>query len=279
MRLIFVHGINQQGKSADEIRSEWLSALEDEFPTSGKFTTVSVVAPFYGDVLATLVDAPTAEQAVAQGIAEADDDERAFVAAGLEQIALDANLTRDQIAAVEQEQAVAQGLPHDRRFIAIIRLIERVSPFQGEVALRLLKQAYAYLKRQYVADAVDALVGPELTAGHGVVVAHSLGTVIAFKLLRQHAQQVPLFVTLGSPLAVVSVQSALKRPRLVPSGVRRWLNAFDVDDFVTLGRGLTTDTFASGIENRISVHKGDDAHAITEYLRDPMVRQAIAGAI
>jgi pimeloyl-ACP methyl ester carboxylesterase len=63
---------------------------------------------------------------------------------------------------------------------------------------------------------VDAKVRPALEAGPCIVVAHSLGTVVAFKLLRAHTQDVPLFVTLGSPLGLTSVQSALKRPRINP---------------------------------------------------------------
>ncbi|HEX3530950.1 MAG TPA: hypothetical protein VH988_28135 [Thermoanaerobaculia bacterium] len=276
MRLVFVHGINQQTKSEDVIRREWIGALEAGLGQAGRFDKVEVVTPFYGDALAALTDPTAHEDAIAQGIGEEDEDEREFVVSSLQQIALDAGLTDAQI---NKEQAVAQGLPHDRRFIAIIRLLESLSPFQGRIALRILKQAYAYLKRKHVSDVLDAIVEPVLADGACVVVAHSLGTVISFKLLRKTAQTVPLFVTLGSPLAVLSVQAALRKPRRVPLGVKHWFNALDVDDFITLGRGLTAETFAGGIENRTEVDNGDDAHSITAYLRDPVVRQMISTAV
>lgn len=276
MRLVLVHGINQQAKSEDIIRSEWLDSLETALGQAGRFANVEVVAPFYGDILAELTDATTPEQVIAQGIGEEDEEEREFVASSLQQIALYTGLTDAQI---NGEQAVAQGLPHDRRFIAIIRLLERLSPFQGRIALRVLKQAYAYLKRKYVTDAIDAIVEPALAAGPCVVVSHSLGTVISFRLLRKIEQVVPLFITLGSPLAVLSVQAALRKPRRIPTGVTRWFNALDVDDFITLGRGLTEETFAKGIENRTEVDNGEDAHSSLAYLRDPVVRQVISTAV
>ncbi len=92
-------------------------------------------------------------------------------------------------------------------------------------------------------------------------------------------QQVPLYVTLGSPLPLISVQSALGRPRRVPKGVDRWLNGVDRDNFVTLGKGLTAATFASGIDNKLDIDNGSDAHHIARYLSDPFICKAISDAL
>jgi hypothetical protein len=54
--------------------------------------------------------------------------------------------------------------------------------------------------------------------------------------------------------------------RRVPVGGTRWFNGLDPNDFVTLGRALTAETFAEGIENRTEIKNGEDAHAITAYL-------------
>jgi hypothetical protein len=61
--------------------------------------------------------------------------------------------------------------------------------------------------------------------------------------------------------------------------VQRWLNGVDVDDFVTLGKGLTAETFASGIENKLDIDNGSGAHDIVEYLRDPEIAQTISDAL
>lgn len=268
MRLVLVHGIGQQGRSSNEIQAEWTSALggaREDLPFD------SVVTPFYGDQIHALAEARGSSTVVAQGFGE-DDEEREFVGAGLDEIARAHSVTEHQI---ELQQTVEQGLPHDRRFIATLRLIEAVSPFQGNLALRLLRQAFAYLKHSDVTEAVDDLVRPAIEAGPCVVVAHSLGTVVSFRLLRQQQYEVPLFVTLGSPLAVRSVQTALGRPRLVPAGVGRWFNAVDRDDMVTLGTALTIGTFADRIENYLDVQNGEDAHSAAGYLSDSVVRELI----
>jgi pimeloyl-ACP methyl ester carboxylesterase len=187
-------------------------------------------------------------------------------------MALDYRLDPEKIAG---EQAVAQGPLDDRRLLAILRVLESISPLHGEVVLRVVRQAYAYLKRDEVADAVDAKVRSSLETGPCIVVAHSLGTVVAFKLLRAQTQDVPLFVSLGSPLGLMSVQSALKRPRVKPSGVGRWYNGLDPNDLVTLGKSLTSETFAPDIINKVDIDNGDEPHWIERYLQNADVRREI----
>lgn len=279
MRLVLIHGINQQSKSAVIVRDEMLASLREAFGASDSFDCIDVIAPFYGEVLAREAGMPTLSRVIAQGIGEGDDEEREFIAAALQQLALDNGVTDVEIRAQESDPLVAQGLPHDRRFIAIIRAIERFSPLHGQLALRILKQAFFYLKRPFATQAVDEIVQPVLAKGPCVVVAHSLGTVVAFKLLRALKQEVPLFVTMGSPLPLLSVQSALGRPRCVPGGVKRWLNGVDRDDFVTLGKGLTAESFADGIENIMDIDNGNDAHAVEKYLRNSAICRAISDSV
>jgi hypothetical protein len=272
---VLVHGINQQGKSEIAIRDEWLKSLTAA-SEPGRFTSVSVLAPFYGDVLAELTNARGTDWTVAQGIDAQDDEERAFIARGLSEIGAAAELTDEEIVAEQGSAVVKQGLPHDRRFIAIVSLLERLSPFKGQLALRLLKQAYAYIKRPHITEAIDSIVKPALMEGPAVIIAHSLGTVITFRCLREmHGASVPLYVTVGSPLGVRAVQAALRKPRHRPMGVQRWLNCIDPSDFITLGRGLTEENFGSGVENKVDIRNPDDAHSISGYLSDKYVCHAV----
>jgi hypothetical protein len=266
MRLLLLHGINQQGKNSEIIRDAWISYLANP----ACIAELEILAPLYGDVLADQIEAATPEQAITQGI-PGEDEEREFVVHALQQLALDQGVTNELI----RTEVVTQGPLDDRRFIAILQLLEKLSPLQGRLALLLIRQAYAYLKRQHVTEAVDAIVEPVLGEGPCIVVGHSLGSVIGFKLLRKLQQTVPLFLTLGSPLGIVAVQSALRKPRRVPIGVSRWYNGVDPDDLVTMGKALTSETFADGIVNKTDIDNGDDAHAIEGCLRDTSVRQEI----
>jgi hypothetical protein len=141
----------------------------------------------------------------------------------------------------------------------------------------------AYLTRPHIRGAVDAIVRPALLRGPAVVVAHSLGTLVSFRVLRAAGAQasVPLFVTLGSPLAINAVKRHLRPPALaMPTGVGKWLNGTDERDYVALYSRLDRDSFAEGIENLSDIHnRQDDAHAIADYLADRFVAERIHAAL
>jgi hypothetical protein len=283
MRLILVHGINQEGKSEAVIKQEWLGAL------GGMGGKLDVLAPFYGDALAA-ASGRRFTGVVAQGL-ETGSDEINFLAAALGEQAQAIGATSRAIAAEERALAAEAGsavaeqsILMNRRLNAVLRVIEKLSPLHGAVVMSLLKQAYVYLKRPGVDNLIDAVVRPVLDAGPAVVVAHSLGTVVTFKLLRQLALEgrpinVPLFVTLGAPLPLMAVQAALGPAFFVPAGVGHWLNAVNPADLIALGRGLDESNFAAGITNIIDIQTvDDDPHNINGYLGDRRVAETIVAA-
>lgn len=287
MRIVLVHGINQEGKSEAKIRAEWLQDLKHGLGGTGIAADIDVHAPFYGDLLKQLTDG-AGSAAAAQGTGGAlDTDELMFLSSALNEQAQAAGVERKDIMAEERAQAagapVEQSLLMNRRLNAVLRALEKVSPVHGDVVMHLLRQAYAYLKKPGVGGQVDAVVRPVLDAGPAIIVAHSLGTVVTFKLLRTLALEgrplsVPLFVTAGSPLPLMAVQAALGPAFLRPQGVGRWLNAVDPADVIALGQGLDKSNFADGIENILDIrHVDDNPHSIQGYLGDSRVASAIAG--
>lgn len=115
----------------------------------------------------------------------------------------------------------------------------------GRAFLGALAQVGRYLARKE-ADAsgrsLDARIRDRLLTGLDatrplVVVAHSLGTVVAYEAMHDYPGPVPLWVTLGSPLALgaVVMQRCLPQPLSTPEAVERWLNFWDRDD-VVVGR-------------------------------------------
>jgi hypothetical protein len=130
-------------------------------------------------------------------------------------------------------------------------------------------------------DGVRSAFSP---ASETVVVAHSLGTVVAYNVLRRDGAElhlkVPLFVTLGSPLAISVVKKAL-RPIAHPRCVGRWFNAMDDRDVVALFP-LTADHFEvdPAIENKVDVdNPTQNRHGISGYLGDPEVARRIYEAV
>ena len=126
----------------------------------------------------------------------------------------------------------------------------------------------------------------ELEKGPMIVAAHSLGTVVTFKLLRALGQagrqsQTHLYVTLGSPLGLRAVSSALGLPFMIPDGVTNWLNAVEPDDSVTLGKALDANTFTGGIENILDISSASviSPHDAEGYLKDIRVARRIEQAL
>jgi hypothetical protein len=295
-KLIFVHGIKQEGKTSESLTTEWMDALTPALAKAGYAgAALTPAVPFYGDILADLAKGTAPSMAEAQGGAMplAGAEEAAFMAEGMEEIAaknprVDSNQVAEEaekIAAIEGATAQGGGFsPHNRVLNSVVRVLERVSPLHGDVTLRLLRQAYVYLRQPGAGDQIDARVAPHLSDGPCVIVAHSLGTIVTFKLLRRLALEgrpldVPLLVTVGSPLSLRTVRKALGPSFKPPTGIGHWLNAYDVDDFVALGQGLTKATFADGIENRQVENSGGDAHAIAGYLADSEVVKAIVARL
>lgn len=288
MRLVFVHGINQQGKDPEILKSTWIGDLEAGIGRPGALAGVDISMPFYGDILANLSGVQSSG-AIAQGPDSAlNQDLSTFLSDGLAEVAEADGISgadireEQQRAASETPTVVEEGFPMSRRINAIVSLLERVSPLRGDLALRLLDQAHAYLKRPAVGPAVDEVVQPALAAGPMVLVTHSLGTVVSFKLLRAmaaagHAPNTPLLITLGSPLPLSAVQRALGPSFATPSGIGRWINVRDPDDIIALNRGLERPLFSSAIENIGDFENpGADAHAIPGYLRCKEMASAVA---
>ncbi|MFO0518857.1 MAG: S8 family serine peptidase [bacterium] len=108
-----------------------------------------------------------------------------------------------------------------------------------------LPDVHAYLfDEERREDMLDAL-GDRLRGGGEpfVVIGHSLGSVIAYDLLRRFRQEecnVALFLTIGSPLGMQEIRDHLKvGGRLaVPACVRRWDDFADEEDIVSIGELL-----------------------------------------
>ena len=130
----------------------------------------------------------------------------------------------------------------------------------------------------------DRLSGP----GPYVIVAHSQGSMVAYEVLRKmksNAIEVPLFITIGSPLGLAEVQDVFKKwtgkKRLsAPACVQHWVNVADRLDPVAFDSNLRND-FSP--KNFIANHSGfginEDSprhpHSGTGYLSTEEVRKAV----
>ncbi|MBM2619440.1 hypothetical protein JIG36_28190 [Actinoplanes sp. LDG1-06] len=114
-----------------------------------------------------------------------------------------------------------------------------------------------------------------------VVLAHSLGSVVAYEAL--HAlpdQRVGLLATMGSPLGLANIVFDRLRPAprdgrgARPPGVVRWVNIADPGDIVAIPRPFTRRFDPDENWDDAHIHRFD-FHTVPRYLASPRIGQAI----
>jgi pimeloyl-ACP methyl ester carboxylesterase len=162
----------------------------------------------------------------------------------------------------------------------------------GKLLVADLRQVTRYLSRdepdsdgRMLDERIRARVAAALGPGPAVVIAHSLGTVVSFEVLHHAQAGIPLFVTLGSPLAMRSVVWTRVRPQplATPDSVERWLNFWDRDDIIVPRPILEADMAPStaGVLPKSERVDSDGiwVHTATKYLADAKVAGPVMEAL
>lgn len=288
MRLLFVHGIAQGGKDPDTLRRVWIETLQEGFDAARLPwpRDLTIDLPHYGNVLDQFVaseDLPPAHDVQGKGNAPAAGSAYGeFVRDALDDLQ-EAKVPEAEVRA-QLDPAAPQGKgPQNWPWVrAVAQAIdERLTPLSEFTIDRALREVFVYARRPYATREINALIAAALTPEPTVVVSHSLGTVIAYHVLRAaQGRDVRGFVTLGSPLglrALADTLGVLEHP--VPKV--GWFNAFDPRDIVAL-RPLTAPYFEvdPAIDNHGKVDNNtDNRHGIIGYLNDAQVAARIAKAL
>lgn len=282
-QLVFVHGIGGIRDTAAE-RDAWLAALTrgaDLPPIDVRFVDYSFefaqdgaqgVAGAEAELLLELVDELVAELSV-------DADPAA------DQVLADARMQLS--GAIEQGPGqVVRTLANVLTTVLALPGLRRAGQWaSGRAMLGHLAQVSRYLRRDGLDARIRARVHEALAHGPAVVVAHSLGSVVAFEARHQHAGPAPLLVTLGSPLAMSTVvwYRLVPRPPRTPACVARWLNFWDRDDIVVARPRLDRRVLPSERGVAPQTARVDSAgiwtHTATKYLAQPAVAAAIVDAL
>jgi hypothetical protein len=291
-KLVFVHGRAQEFKDAEELKTEWITALHAGLASIGADLLIAddwIRFPYYGQTLYDLTHDPAARAAkvVVKGYSgEPDQAEKEFLRQFVVEAVKELKLTPEQISAeAEDPTVIARDVQNWPWVLAALRALEKV-PGTGGLSLSVVTHdVYVYLRNAGIRDAIDTGVRGALSSENEmVIVAHSLGTVVTYNLLRREAAaqgwRVPTLITVGSPLGVGPVVSSL-RPIRYPDGVGAWFNAFDPRDVVAL-HPLDVDHFpvTPMIENYPGVQNPTpNRHGISGYLTDPTVARRIRDAL
>jgi hypothetical protein len=288
MNIVFIHGRSQGGKNPVELQKTWEQTLDVGLANAGlKLSNeTKILFPFYGDLLdelITKIEIPTVDAAIMKGLPIGDPIAK-FQGELLEDLARDAQVPDAAIQKAFKGQVTQKGVQNWEWVQAILEALDN-STVMGRAALETFtRDVYCYLKLPGIAKAIHAIVKPMLLAGPCVVVAHSLGSIVAYRLLRELQDQVDVrgLVTVGSPLGVNAVRNRILPPVLaMPGNAHWWYNAYDERDVVAL-KGLTQDNWPinPAIENSNHVlNHTENRHGIIGYLDDIKVASKIYNAL
>ena len=276
VRLIFVHGRAQEGKSEAELIEEWTAPLRRALGERATILEeVEITAPFYGDKLIELVRSlgeALPDDIIVRGTEVGiDEGYREFIGEALEEVRKREGISDEQVAAEAGVTVLERGPQNWRWVLAIVRTLDRIPGLDGDMIERVLRDVWIYLERRSVRREIVGIVAPAFDTDLPVVaVAHSLGSVVGYDIIRGRSTgSIRQLLTVGSPLGLKICREALA-PIKHPSTVGHWFNARDTRDAVAL-YPLTAPYFAidpaitdhSEVRNRTS-----NAHGIAGYLDD-----------
>ncbi len=307
-KLIFIHGRNQQGRDPVELKRQWFDAVVEGFTRVGldaPITLDDTIFPYFGDALHELTredsldeaDAMMGDEAGAGAGGDADDTAHfgrevlgeVLDASGVSPEAIDAEIDHDVVDEEAIEVAKGGGALTWEWVHTGLTILDRFVPGASGASVAYATSDVAqYLKDDAIRAEIDGVVADAFHQcspdDRIVVIAHSLGSVIAYNLLAhgglEHDYDIAAFVSIGSPLGVTAIRKAVS-PMLHPPTIGHWLNAYDTRDVVALYPldhrhfPISPAILNHGtVDNTTSNH-----HKIEGYLDDPTVALTIHRAL
>ncbi|MCW3845255.1 hypothetical protein ONA70_34850 [Micromonospora yasonensis] len=283
-----VHGIGSTDETEEELRTNWVRALahtlrDNDHPEQAdrlEEGSTSVAVAYYRHLYAPFVprddwDVPFPEQMALTSEAVGENI--------MDNISRHASDPTDSAeAAHELDELRAEVGPEQGPYAPVrlvVALLGRLGPIarSGFAAVTStgvfhLGQVAAYLDDESVREqAIDAVLS-RVTPDTKAMIAHSLGTVVAYEALHRLDQPLPLLVTFGSPLGLRSIIRERLRPQPLrtPEQLKRWVNVADRDDYIVSTLRLRTlfpDSDDVLERTRLVKNANGDPHAALEYLK------------
>ncbi|WP_223830973.1 serine peptidase [Streptomyces venezuelae] len=274
MTIVAVHGIGNHlsGRSpeqaATELAGQWQLKLQHGFTVAGlgdqRLPALHVAYYAHHTHAAE-------RQAAVPDILAIDEREQSVVIAWA--LALGSPTLQEQQGLITAPLRQVLSWVSQRRKIPIGTVIRLAVQLAGEVHRYLHVPEVRAAARSTVAESIRR-VRPQ------VVLAHSLGSVVAYEALHAHPElTVDCLVTLGSPLGLPGgifdhlVPAPIADRGARPAGVRYWVNLADTGDLVAiphrLGDRFPVDQHADTPIGQI------DFHTFGAYLSSPLTAAAI----
>ncbi|MEU6485873.1 hypothetical protein [Streptomyces sp. NPDC046887] len=292
-KVVFVHGVGRQYLSEDSLARDTVPELLGGIRLAGGPVPEpsDVAVAFYGDLFR-----PSGTRAGPEPDYDAadieDDDEFALLMAWWAEAAR----TDPDVPAPDEPGTRGPAGYTLSRALRLRTVRAALDALTGARCLRGvldrtligdLKQVTAYFRDEDVRKAARARVAAHIGPETRVVVAHSLGTVIAYEALCETSYgdgEVRAFVTLGSPLGMGALVHDRLRPPpedrvgAWPEPVRDWTNIAEETDIVAVVKELRP-LFGPERITDLPVHNGARMHDAVRYLTAVETGRAVAAGL
>jgi hypothetical protein len=292
-KILFVHGMRMQHYGGDVLRAKWRQALirglretawgranPEQLPKKNDIELV-----YWGDLFRP-ADGPDSDTDITKGLG-IDDLRSAYYA-----------LLRGLVRAADRLSFWDQdGRPVGPVALLVNRLVYQSAVYMNNGPVQNPDPA----EKKGAFFQIQARFESALGDDTRIVIAHSLGTVIAYEGLCLNPHNVDTFITVGAPIAtphliLEPLRERLSRllhhsPDLSPPwpGVRQWLNFYAPADVWSVPVKRIASVFGGDLAARASIrdiavmhgnpHDFVETHKLTTYLKHAELRNEIAHAL
>jgi hypothetical protein len=281
--IVVIHGVGQQVEGELTLHDRYFSALQQGMARAGRtIKPDDVVFASYGEFFR-----PPAEVLSPLPYFDAESVADGYESELLLALWQHAALVDPRVVHPDEEVLSRSPVWASRALAALSR-----SRYFAGVADRVLvgnlKQVHCYFTDAALRRKIRQAVAVKISDDTRVVVAHSLGTVVAYEVLCSTLEPDSLsFVSLGSPLGLPNLVFDRLQPAPRPTGAeprgywparaRAWTNIADAGDVVALVEDLRP--LFGGDIRQIRVHNGAHAHDMAPYLTERLTGGAIVAGL
>ncbi|WP_336929192.1 hypothetical protein [Acinetobacter tandoii] len=293
MKIIFIHGMNQQNYDEETLKQHWLNLFKTGLSHAEQnieLKSLDIKLPFYGDLLTKhqLNNSLDLNTMLPKSLSHLHFPFHLWHNTSIVEehspcITPLPCFNPEQSESLTQRLSVITALTKDHAFKELIMFLNHYPKLHETLMHKFLIETYLYLSNSDFMHEVHHRIMSHLHPSKDhIIVAHSLGTVIAYNLLHQFNHfRVHRFITLGSPLAFKVIQEKLTLPISRPPQLHGdWFNFYSPDDFLTaFPLSEAPFNFEQPIINQAITTPVDKPHQITGYLAHPAVIKSIVDAL
>ncbi|MCT9075079.1 hypothetical protein [Streptomyces fulvoviolaceus] len=266
--VVAIHGMNMHRAQRSEMQRTWHAAMAEGLANirSAHASTLTVECAFYGHEY---------NDGKAGGEPRYS---RIDIRPGFEEELLIAIGDALEEADGEADEPTKFHLPG--KVQRALAAIERQELFEGRDsrAISYVKQVDRYLTDPDFRKVVHAEVTTAMRRSPRVVVAHSLGSVVAYDWLRENRpERPPALITIGSPLGLAAIRRRVNAPGW-PGNTRTWTNIAAAHDAVAMVKELAP-LYSPDIRDLPCDNPRKEAHSAVQYLTNVHTSRAVEAAL